>query len=138
MTISISGSSVWTADFNFPVNGETGWDVGLTEAANALANRTKYLKEDTIVVTATGTTNIPNSNTRVYADTTSGAITLNLPATPSDSITIKVKKIGGSSLLTVDRNTKQIELQSQNVSISGNLEAYEFHYNNANNSWFIW
>jgi hypothetical protein len=43
MPISISGLNTWTSTFNFPISGETQWDIGLTDAANALANRTTYL-----------------------------------------------------------------------------------------------
>lgn len=91
----------------------------------------------------TGTTTISNASAagiRTYlVDTSGGAVTLNLPATPvaGEMIYIKRKTTDGTSL-TIGRNAKSIEGAAANISDTNtSLVSYTLQYDSTSGSWWI-
>lgn len=83
---------------------------------------------------------VPNTKRVIYCDTTSGAITLNLPALAgNDGQVYEVKIIAGSNSVTVDPNASETIEGSSTYVFSGVNEARTFRAKsiNGNLGWYL-
>lgn len=81
-----------------------------------------------------------SNNDEVFADTTSAAFQLNLPATPTIGMRVRfVDKKGTwtTNNLTVGRNGSNIQGAAANFALNVNNEAVEFVYSDSTDGWLL-
>ncbi|MEJ1242106.1 hypothetical protein WBG78_28420 [Chryseolinea sp. T2] len=92
----------------------------------------------TVVSTSTSTSLISTNNHLVITDTTSGALSIDLPLYPVNTQTVRVKDAGnaGTFNVTVNGNGKQIENTTSSI-INTNFGAIEFVFADIVNKWLV-
>jgi hypothetical protein len=86
------------------------------------------------VRTATSTDTMSVTDFTVLDDTTSGAFTESLPASPIKGQVVNVKLINSTNTLTISGNGKTID-GSSSITTSTTNQSYQIQYNGTN--WFI-
>ena len=90
------------------------------------------------VVVADGSTNTTGVSGRGYfVDTSAGAHTVNLPASPKIGDVIKVSLITAGNELTIGRNGNNINGSAADVTTSADGDMFELVYVNASEGWKI-
>jgi hypothetical protein len=75
----------------------------------------------------------------IHVDTSGGAVTIKLPATPQDDQPIFIKKItGNANTLTIDGNGKTMDntLTTWGTGATVNLFEFRFRFNAADDTWW--
>ena len=103
-----------------------------------LSNVVDQIVEWQSVVVADGSTNTTGVSGRGYfIDTSAGAHTVNLPASPKIGDIIKVSLITAGNQLTIGRNGNNINGTTSDIVTSADGDAYELVYVNVSEGWKI-
>jgi len=103
-----------------------------------LSNVVDQIVEWQSVVVADGSTNTTGVSGRGYfVDTSAGAHTVNLPASPKIGDVIKVSLITAGNDLTIGRNGNNINGSAADITTSADGDAFELVYVNASEGWKI-
>jgi hypothetical protein len=103
-----------------------------------LSNVVDQIVEWQSVVVADGSTNTNAVAGRGYfVDTSSGAHTINLPASPKIGDVVKVSLITAGNELTIGRNGNNINGSAADVTTSADGDMFELVYVNASEGWKI-
>jgi hypothetical protein len=101
-----------------------------------LSNVVDQIVEWQSVVVADGSTNTTGVSGRGYfVDTSAGAHTVNLPASPKIGDVIKVSLITAGNALTIGRNGNNINGSASDITTSTDGDSFELVYVNASEGW---
>ena len=118
--------------------GKTGDTIQLaTGASQSGFGRTGTVDWDTTAKTASFTAVSGNG---YFINTTSGAITVTLPASPSAGNIVAIADYAGTAAtnnITIARNSSKIESGTENALINSNRESKTFVYVDATQGWVI-
>ena len=90
-------------------------------------------------VTKTADYTITTSDYAVDVDTTAGAVTITLPATPANGAQYVITKITtDANVLTIGRNGKNLQGSAANVTTtSGSRPSYTWQYDSTSGGWWL-
>ena len=138
MTSTIKVNTVTTESGSTLTLGESGKTVTLASGASQTGfGRTGTVDWDTTKKTASFTA---TSGDGFFVDTTSSALTVTLPASPSAGDIVAVADYAGtagSNNITIARNGSNIEGGTDNASIDVNRESKTFVYVDATQGWVV-
>ena len=101
-----------------------------------LSNVVDQIVEWQSVITADGSTNTTAVAGRGYfIDTSSGAHTINLPASPKQGDVVKVSIITAGNDVTIGRNSNNINGAASDLTISVDGDVKELVYVNSSEGW---
>jgi hypothetical protein len=108
----------------------------LTGAVNAAVTITSLT---TARVTKTASYTLTTTDYAVDVDTTAGAVTITLPASPTNGAQYVITKITtDANVLTIGRNGKKLQGASANVTTaSGSYPSYTWQYDSTSGGWWL-
>jgi len=98
-----------------------------------------YITSKAVIFNISADTTITNEEIDIIVvNTTSGAVTLTLPAAPDDGLYFYIKDTGnaGTNSITIDGNGNNIDASTSFV-INTNYDYTEIFYCSVNDKWFI-
>jgi hypothetical protein len=79
---------------------------------------------------------VSDTDSVILVDTELSSINVILPLNPTNGRTVRIIKIHDNNIMSIDRNTRNIGGQAENISVSLNNYAIDLSYSSSKSSWY--